>query len=144
MARTSLGWSTPTILLLLSPLPILANSLSHGQIPLYDSASPIDISGAKFQGLNTYANLPYVHCLSNGEVEEYDIAILGAPFDTVSPPDSLQGMSFVGCCGLMKGAGGSQLQADPARALDQQASDGDRRGFRMDIAFTQARKPSVH
>ncbi|KFY12191.1 hypothetical protein V491_06880, partial [Pseudogymnoascus sp. VKM F-3775] len=95
MARTSLGWSTPTILLLLSPLPILANSLSHGQIPLYDSASPIDISGAKFQGLNTYANLPYVHCLSNGEVEEYDIAILGAPFDTVSPPDSLQGENTI-------------------------------------------------
>jgi hypothetical protein len=45
-----------------------------------------DISQAKFSGLNTYANLPYVHCLAaEGEdVEKFDIAILGAPFDTVS------------------------------------------------------------
>lgn len=42
-----------------------------------------DISLAKFAGLTTFANLPYVHCLSsNKEVEPYDIAILGAPFDT--------------------------------------------------------------
>lgn len=40
---------------------------------------------APFLGLSTYANLPYVHCLSmEREVERYDIAILGAPFDTVS------------------------------------------------------------
>lgn len=84
MARTS-SWSTPTIiLLLLSPLHVFANSFSNAQIPLYDTDSPLDISGAKFRGLNTYANLPYVHCLSADEVEEYDIAILGAPFDTVS------------------------------------------------------------
>lgn len=45
-----------------------------------------DISQALFSGLTTYANLPYVHCLQDGgEVEKYDIAILGAPFDTVSP-----------------------------------------------------------
>lgn len=46
----------------------------------------IDIStGSAFAGLMTYANLPYVHCLAAKEVEvgEYDIAILGAPFDTV-------------------------------------------------------------
>jgi agmatinase len=46
----------------------------------------IDIStGSAFAGLTTYANLPYVHCLANEdqEVERYDIAILGAPFDTV-------------------------------------------------------------
>ncbi|KAF2866325.1 arginase family-domain-containing protein [Massariosphaeria phaeospora] len=45
----------------------------------------IDIStGSAFAGLTTYANLPYVHCLAaEGEhVEKYDIAILGAPFDT--------------------------------------------------------------
>ena len=38
-----------------------------------------------FAGLTTYANLPYVHCLAaeGEEVEKYDIAILGAPFDTV-------------------------------------------------------------
>lgn len=45
-----------------------------------------DISQALYSGLTTYANLPYVHCLQNGgDVEKYDIAILGAPFDTVSP-----------------------------------------------------------
>ncbi|PPJ61298.1 hypothetical protein CBER1_05090 [Cercospora berteroae] len=42
-----------------------------------------DISLAKFAGLTTFANLPYVHCLSSDkQVEPYDIAILGAPFDT--------------------------------------------------------------
>lgn len=45
-----------------------------------------DITQAKFAGLTTYANLPYVHCLAREgeEVEKFDIAILGAPFDTVS------------------------------------------------------------
>ncbi|OMP84485.1 putative agmatinase 1 [Diplodia seriata] len=42
------------------------------------------ISGAKFAGLTTFANLPYVHCLAADEadVEKFDIAFLGAPFDT--------------------------------------------------------------
>lgn len=47
----------------------------------------IDITtGSAFAGLTTYANLPHVHCLAGEEedVEKYDIAILGAPFDTVS------------------------------------------------------------
>jgi agmatinase len=45
-----------------------------------------DISQPKFAGLSTYANLPYVHCLAaeGEEVEKFDIAVLGAPFDTVS------------------------------------------------------------
>jgi agmatinase len=40
-----------------------------------------------FAGLMTFANLPYVHCLADAEnedVEKFDIAFLGAPFDTVS------------------------------------------------------------
>ncbi|KAF1362943.1 Arginase/deacetylase [Lizonia empirigonia] len=43
-----------------------------------------DITQAKFGGLTTYANLPYVHCLAQEgeEIEKFDIAILGAPFDT--------------------------------------------------------------
>ena len=39
-----------------------------------------------FVGLSTFANLPYVHCLkdaSSDDVEKFDIAVLGAPFDTV-------------------------------------------------------------
>jgi len=34
-------------------------------------------------GLTTYANVPYVPCLSKHQHNVYDIAILGAPFDTV-------------------------------------------------------------
>ena len=34
-------------------------------------------------GLTTYANVPYLPCLSKGRDMTYDIAILGAPFDTV-------------------------------------------------------------
>lgn len=47
-----------------------------------------DISTSRFGGLTTFANLPYVHCLAADEkdVESYDIAILGAPFDTVYSP----------------------------------------------------------
>jgi hypothetical protein len=47
----------------------------------------IDVTtDSQFYGLGTYANLPYVNCLSANNAEEgrYDIAILGAPFDTVS------------------------------------------------------------
>ena len=47
----------------------------------------IDIStDSQFYGMGTFANLPYVNCLSTNDSEEgnYDIAILGAPFDTVS------------------------------------------------------------
>lgn len=59
-----------------SPLAI------HGaELPTY---ADIDVSSANFAGLTTFANLPYFHCLSKDPAEgEYDIAILGAPFDTV-------------------------------------------------------------
>ena len=56
------------------------------QQPIFEQGG-IDISaGSAFAGLTTYANLHYVHCLAGKgeEVEKYDIAILGAPFDTVS------------------------------------------------------------
>jgi hypothetical protein len=51
--------------------------LSHG--------GEVDVTRSAFAGLTTYANLPYVHCLAReGEkVDKFDIAILGAPFDTV-------------------------------------------------------------
>lgn len=53
----------------------------------HDVGRPIDISGMEYGGLMTYANLPYVHCLAaeGEEVEAYDVAVVGAPFDTVSP-----------------------------------------------------------
>lgn len=34
-----------------------------------------------FSGINTFAHLPHTRCLQNPD-EEYDIAVLGAPFDT--------------------------------------------------------------
>ncbi|KPI41943.1 putative agmatinase 1 [Cyphellophora attinorum] len=37
----------------------------------------------KFAGLTTFANLPWQHCLSTSD-EQYDIAFLGAPFDTAT------------------------------------------------------------
>ena len=53
----------------------------------YMSDSFIDITtDSEFFGLSTFANIPYVNCLKADETQEgrYDIAILGAPFDTVS------------------------------------------------------------
>lgn len=132
MAGTSV-WSATSLLLLLSPLHVFADSFSHGQIPLYDSA--IDVSGRKYYGMSTYANLPYVHCLSAekvGEVEEYDIAILGAPFDTVSINSNVTGRNV-----RSDECGCSLLQAGLVQGLDQQVSDGDLRGYRMDGVFTR-------
>lgn len=44
----------------------------------------IDITtGSAFSGLTTFAHLPYSNCFVDDGVAEYDIAILGAPFDTV-------------------------------------------------------------
>ncbi|KAI1464079.1 arginase family protein [Daldinia caldariorum] len=56
-----------------------------GYKPLTGVDDDVDIiTGSQFNGLTTYANLPYLNCLSDDEVEgkKYDIAILGAPFDT--------------------------------------------------------------
>lgn len=47
----------------------------------------IDVTtDSEFFSLSTFANIPYVNCLKTEETQEgrYDIAILGAPFDTVS------------------------------------------------------------
>lgn len=50
-----------------------------------DDDDDIDIvTGSQFHGLQTFANLPYVNALSDQEAKhnQYDIAVLGAPFDT--------------------------------------------------------------
>lgn len=44
------------------------------------------VTGSAFSGLTTFANLPYANCFADSPIEEYDIAILGAPFDTVRLP----------------------------------------------------------
>ncbi|KAL4903899.1 hypothetical protein BDW74DRAFT_185955 [Aspergillus multicolor] len=42
------------------------------------------VSGSQFSGLTTFAHIPYLNCFVDSEAEStpYDIAILGAPFDT--------------------------------------------------------------
>ncbi|KAI8961963.1 arginase family protein [Daldinia sp. FL1419] len=58
--------------------------------PGYGSLTGVDddvdiVTGSQFNGLTTYANVPYLNCMSDAEAGEggkYDIAILGAPFDT--------------------------------------------------------------
>ncbi|CAN8101257.1 unnamed protein product [Discula destructiva] len=46
------------------------------------------VTGSQFKGLKTFANLPYVNAFSDEEAKaadnKYDIAILGAPFDTAT------------------------------------------------------------
>jgi agmatinase len=63
-----------------------ASGYSTDQAVLGAGYNDPDISQARFAGMSTYANLPYVHCLAGEgeEVERFDIAVLGAPFDTVS------------------------------------------------------------
>lgn len=66
--------------------PVAAMQQPIGSFAVDIAEDPaLDISGARYLGLTTYANLPYVHCLAaeGEEVEAYDIAFLGAPFDTV-------------------------------------------------------------
>ncbi|KAI1267609.1 arginase [Xylariaceae sp. FL1019] len=55
------------------------------QKPVIGLTEDVDIStDSQFHGLTTYANIPYVNCLSDDVTEgyKYDIAFLGAPFDT--------------------------------------------------------------
>ncbi|KAI0596516.1 arginase [Biscogniauxia sp. FL1348] len=55
-----------------------------GLAPGHDHDDVDIVSGSQFNGLRTYANLPYVNCFSDQDSSsnKYDIAILGAPFDT--------------------------------------------------------------
>jgi len=58
------------------------------QRPFLDNGILDATTDSEFFGLNTFANLPYVNCLAPPSTGDgtYDIAILGAPFDTVSIP----------------------------------------------------------
>ncbi|KAK8121982.1 arginase family protein [Apiospora sp. TS-2023a] len=88
------------------------------QKPMFGEASPhgpeddddVDIvRGSQFNGLRTYANLPYVNCLSDVEAEKgpkYDIAIMGAPFDTANS------QTVTGRPGARYGPGGIRIGSD--------------------------------
>lgn len=84
------------LLLLVLPVELLARDIIFPPItPL--QVNVIDLAKApgpggdqllefqKYAGLTTFANLPWVHCLSpEDHVDKYDIAFLGAPFDTAT------------------------------------------------------------
>ena len=64
--------------------PPVAGFDAH-QSPMGSSNDVDIVIGSAFSGLTTFANLPYISCFDDkSETEKYDIAILGAPFDTVS------------------------------------------------------------
>ncbi|KAL6816572.1 arginase family domain-containing protein [Trichoderma sp. SZMC 28015] len=62
--------------------------VAHGgsHIPFWahtESVGEINLATYDFGGIGTYANLPYENCfVDNDSSEGFDIAILGAPFDT--------------------------------------------------------------
>lgn len=88
-AASAAAWQLPQ-----NNLPPEALGLPHGRdgqqhplawAPVRDDDIDI-VTGSQFHGLKTFANLPYVNCFSDDEANRegarYDIAILGAPFDT--------------------------------------------------------------
>lgn len=71
----------------LPPAPGLRREHYDQQRLIVDEEGDVDIlTGSQFHGLRSFANLPYVNCFSDEEMAEkaLDIAIMGAPFDTVS------------------------------------------------------------
>ena len=65
-----------------SPAPDIKSSSQQAFTIEHDDIS----TNAEFLGLMTFANVPFLNCLrENNNVAAYDIAFLGAPFDTVSP-----------------------------------------------------------
>ena len=80
------------------PLPIPQANPYPNQHPLYDGLEDIDIIGRDdFPGLTTFGHLPYVKCFNeDGDAPKYDIAYMGAPFDTVGCRDFPR--VFTGIC----------------------------------------------
>ncbi|KAG6997848.1 agmatinase 1 [Physcia stellaris] len=76
----------------------------------------IDITtGSAFSGLTTFARLPYSNCFVDDGVAEYDIAILGAPFDT--GVTARPGARF-GPQGIRQGSRRENVFHDWARIID--------------------------
>ena len=65
--------------------PPIAAIQGSGQVPLGNDDRVDIVTGSQFSGLTTFAKLPYVNCLVDDQAQftPYDIAIFGAPFDTV-------------------------------------------------------------
>ena len=51
----------------------------------YSETDPIHLSEISYSGLNTFAGIPHARCFEDDQRPDsrYDIAILGAPLDTV-------------------------------------------------------------
>src|SRR5665213_4262267 len=63
--------------------PIAAVHNAQGYQTPITAEKDVLLESQRYAGLTTFANLPWVHCLSpDADVEKYDIAFLGAPFDT--------------------------------------------------------------
>lgn len=63
-----------------------------GQIPVHGPSELPEVSFGRpvlekdgyvpsFSGISTFAHLPYLQCWDEGVVEDYDIAVIGAPYD---------------------------------------------------------------
>ena len=61
------------------------------QASLGHNVNDVDIiTGSQFSGLTTFAHFPYLACFDGtSTVQAYDIALLGAPFDTVSATEGM-------------------------------------------------------
>lgn len=83
-------WFSSTVLLTV-PVSVYAHQFDaygSNQIPFWahtDAAvDEIDLSTYDFSGIGTYAHVPYENCfVQDDSSKPFDIAILGAPFDTV-------------------------------------------------------------
>lgn len=68
---------------------VTAHDEIYGQIPVVSGPSEIptrpllekDSYVPTFAGISTFAHLPYLQCWDEGIVEDYDIAVIGAPYD---------------------------------------------------------------
>jgi len=50
-----------------------------------------------FSGIATFGRIPYRECFGRDKHEKFDIAILGAPFDTATSYRSVAGSSILNC-----------------------------------------------
>ncbi|OAX84849.1 hypothetical protein ACJ72_00777 [Emergomyces africanus] len=68
--------------IVLPPVAAIHGATVQAPLALDDT---VDIEfGSQFSGLMTFANVPYVNCFVDSEAQQqrYDIAFIGAPFDT--------------------------------------------------------------
>lgn len=69
--------------------PVLGIDRLPGQVPIRpqtEGDDDIDLATDAVGGLTSFAHLPYVPCFDSkaDEIARYDIAVLGAPFDTAT------------------------------------------------------------